>query len=173
MLCPGGFGTLDETMEVLTLIQTGKSPLVPVVLMDQPGGSYWAEALTFVRHQLQENRYILPTDLRLIRLVDSAEAAAEEIATFYGNYHSSRWLKDLFAIRMNRRLTEGALAALDERFADLCLQDGFRQVAGADAEQDEPELQTLPRLIFMFNGRDHGRLRELVDFINLPQNWAQ
>ena len=112
VLCPGGFGTLDETLEVLTLIQTGKSPLVPVVLLDEPNGSFWADALSFMRRQLEGNRYILPTDMRLMRLVDNAEDAAAEISRFYSNFHSSRWMKDRFIMRMNHTLTSAALVSV-------------------------------------------------------------
>ncbi|WP_421683935.1 LOG family protein [Stutzerimonas urumqiensis] len=170
VLCPGGFGTLDEAMEVLTLIQTGKSPLVPIVLLDEPGGTYWEEALTFIHRQLEQNRYILPSDMRLMRLVTNADEAAREIADFYRNFHSTRWLKDLFVIRMNKALSEAALAHIREHFADLCLTGSFEQQLNGETEQDEPELLPLPRLKFVFNGRDHGRLRELVDFLNEPSS---
>lgn len=172
VLCPGGFGTLDEALEVLTLVQTGKSPLVPIVLLDEPDGSYWTEALRFIREQLQERHYILPTDLQLVRLVHSAEEAGQEIARFYRNFHSTRWLKGNFLIRMNHPLNGPAVAVLDQEFADLCLNGGYQQQSYAQAEIDEPEFSALTRLAFAFNGRNHGRLRELVDFINRPQNWA-
>ncbi|MCW3149091.1 LOG family protein [Stutzerimonas stutzeri] len=172
VLCPGGFGTLDEALEVLTLIQTGKSPLVPVVLLDEPGGSFWKDALQFMRRQLEDNRYILPSDMRLVRLVYSAEEAAQEIATFYRNFHSSRWLKDRFVLRMNHPLSDAAMAHINATFADLCLSGGYEQQPCCELELDEPELQRLPRLSFAFNGRDHGRLRELTDYINETANWA-
>lgn len=172
VLCPGGFGTLDEALEVLTLIQTGKSPLVPVVLLDEPGGTFWDDVLHFMRKQLEGNRYILPSDMHLMRLVYTAEDAAKEIAQFYSNFHSSRWLKNLFVIRMNHALSKKALGHLQRAFADLCLSDGFHQQPISESEQDEPEFSHLIRLAFTFNGRDHGRLRELVDYLNLPENWA-
>ena len=173
VLCPGGFGTLDEALEVMTLVQTGKSPLVPIVLLDEPDSDYWQQFLELLRSQLQDRHYILPSDLQLMRLVHSAEEAGQEIARFYRNYHSSRWLKGLFVIRMNHPLSEAAMATLDKEFADLCLSGGFQQQPAHEKERDEPELLDLIRLAFHFNARDHGRLRELVDFINLPQNWAQ
>src|SRR5690606_8668093 len=82
VLCPGGFGTLDEALEVLTLIQTGKSPLVPIVLLDAPGAGFWQGALDFFKTQLEANHYILPNDMKLLRLVYSAEEAVEEINQF-------------------------------------------------------------------------------------------
>jgi uncharacterized protein (TIGR00730 family) len=173
VLCPGGFGTLEDARAVLTLIQTGKSPLVPVVLLDQPGGRYWEQGLQFIEEQLADNHYILPSDMNLMRLVYSVEDAVEEIARFYSNFHSSRWLKDNFVIRLNHRLNEQALAHLHEAFSDLCLRDGFHQQPYSELEQDEPEFTKLTRLAFAFNGRDHGRLRELVNYINLPENWVE
>ncbi|WP_397449408.1 LOG family protein [Pseudomonas sp. NA-150] len=173
VLCPGGFGTLDEALEVLTLIQTGKSPLVPVVLLDAPGGSFWQEALNFIKNQLEENRYILPSDMKLMRLVYSAEEAVEEINRFYDNFHSTRWLKNMFVIRMHQALNERALEQLQKTFADLCLSDSFHQHMYQGEEHDEAQFSHLTRLAFAFNGRDNGRLRELIDFINLPENRVQ
>ncbi|MBP8202449.1 MAG: LOG family protein [Pseudomonas sp.] len=172
VLCPGGFGTLDEALEVLTLIQTGKSPLVPVVLLDQPGGSFWTSALAFIREHLQDSGYILPSDMHLVRLVHSAEEAAEEIAQFYRNYHSSRWLKEAFVVRLNHALSEAAVQQLNNEFRDLCKHGDFQQQARCESEKDEPELCDLTRLAFAFNGRSHGRLRELLDVVNQPHNWA-
>lgn len=173
VLCPGGFGTLDEGLEVLTLIQTGKSPLVPVILLDAPGGSFWQDALDFIRKQLEGNRYILPSDMKLLKLVYGADAAVEEINQFYSNYHSSRWLKSLFVIRMHNSLNEAALAHIQEAFKDLCLSGSFHQHAYNGEEHDEPQFSHLARLAFTFNARDQGRLRELVDYINLSENWAK
>ncbi|HLA30047.1 MAG TPA: LOG family protein [Pseudomonas sp.] len=172
VLCPGGFGTLDEALEVLTLIQTGKSPLVPVVLLDQPGGTFWKSALEFIAEQLQGNGYILPSDMHLVSLVYSVEEAAEAIAQFYRNYHSSRWIKDRFVIRINYALSDKALQQLNGEFRDLCNSGDFQQQAYCESERDEPELCHLTRLAFAFNGRDHGRLRELLDLINQAQNWV-
>lgn len=173
VLCPGGFGTLDEALEVLTLIQTGKSPLVPVVLLDSPGGTFWQDALNFMSRQLEENRYILPSDMKLLHLVTSAEDAVEEINQFYRNYHSSRWLKNQFVIRMHHPLSEAALLDLQEGFADLRLTGKYQQQADSNVEREEGNFSHLTRLTFAFNGRDQGRLRELVDFINLSENWAK
>ncbi|WP_213876834.1 LOG family protein [Pseudomonas sp. dw_358] len=171
VLCPGGFGTLDEALEVLTLIQTGKSPLVPVVLLDTPDGRFWHDALTFIRNQLEAHRYILPSDLKLLRLVDSAEAAVEEINRFYSNFHSSRWLDNLFVIRMHHALSSATLDRLQTEFADIKLSGDFQQHAGNSEALDDPHFVHLDKLTFVFNGRHHGRLRELVDCINEAGNW--
>ena len=171
VLCPGGFGTLDEALEVLTLIQTGKSPLVPVVLLDAPGGSFWQDALNFISKQLEANRYILPSDLKLLRLVYTADEAVDEINRFYANFHSSRWLKNQFVIRLHHPLRADALAHVQTQFADLCLSGDFHQQAPDEESHEEPHFSHLTRLAFTFNGRHHGRLRELIDYLNMPQHW--
>lgn len=171
VLCPGGFGTLDEALEVLTLIQTGKSPLVPVVLLDQEGGTYWDKALAFMREELVDKNYISASDLRLMRQVRTPKEAGEEIERFYLNFHSTRWFRDSFVMRMNHPLNEVAMVTLHKEFLDLCESGHFTQVPYCPETHNEPEFCKQYRLEFIFNGRDHGRLRELVDFINLPQNW--
>ena len=170
VLCPGGFGTLDEALEVLTLVQTGKSPLVPIVLLDNHGGTFWQSALDFIKSQLEDNRYILPADMKLMRLVYSADEAVQEINQFYHNYHSSRWLKNQFVIRMHRPLTEQALSQVRETFADLCVSEDFHQHRYEGEEHDEAQFSHLTCLAFTFTGRNQGRLRELVDYINLEEN---
>lgn len=173
VLCPGGFGTLDEALEVLTLVQTGKSPLVPILLLDEPGGTYWEGLEAFIRDEMEAKRYILPTDLRLIRRVTDPQSAVDEIERFYANYHSSRWLNRLFILRLRHGLNEVALAALGEHFGDLLTSGTFEQHDLANSPtQDEPELGHLVRLSFHFTGRAYGRLRELVDFVNHPEHWA-
>jgi uncharacterized protein (TIGR00730 family) len=172
VLCPGGFGTLDEALEVLTLIQTGKSPLVPIVLLDAPAGTFWEGALSFIRNELEANRYILPSDMNLLKLVYSADEAVAEINQFYSNFHSSRWLKNTFVIRMHHALSEQALAQVQETFADLRLSDDFHQHSYQE-EHDEAQFSHLTRLAFKFTGRNHGRLRALVNFINQSEHWVK
>ncbi|WP_296264946.1 TIGR00730 family Rossman fold protein [Pseudomonas sp. UBA6562] len=173
VLCPGGFGTLDEALEVLTLIQTGKSPLVPVVLLDSPDGTFWRDCLDFLSKQLKDNRYILPNDLNLMKLVARPEEAVDEIERFYANYHSSRWLERDFMIRMRHPLSETALDELGEAFGDLNVGGGYRQASDSPVGHESEDYGHLTRLTFAFPGRDQGRLRALVDFINRTENWAQ
>ena len=110
--------------------------------------------------------------MKLVSLVYSAEEAVEQINQFYSNFHSSRWLKRQFVIRMHHKLSDQALEHMQEAFADLCLSDQFHQHAYSGEEQDEAQYSHLVRLAFAFNARTHGRLRELIDYINLPENWA-
>lgn len=170
ILCPGGFGTLDEALEVLTLVQTGKSPMVPIILLDQPGGQYWQAFLQFVRSQLADNHYIKPDDINLLTPCASPAQAMQVVLDFYSNYHSSRRVDDLFMLRLNQPLNDHALAQLDARFGHICKSGGFVQQGVCEMEQDEPELGALTRLCFDFNERDQGSLRGLIDFVNRPEN---
>lgn len=169
ILCPGGFGTLDETLEVLTLIQTGKSPMVPIVLLDVADGTYWEGLLRFFREQLSDHGYIHESDFNLMKLAHSPHDAMQEILRFYSNYHSARWSNGRYLLRMRRTLTEQAMTQIGQEFSALSRDGDFRQEVCASGEED-PELSTLPRLSFPFNGRDHGRLRALIDFINREKN---
>lgn len=170
VLCPGGFGTFDEAFEVLTLIQTGKTPIVPVIMLETPDSFYWKEALEYLNNQLKAQAYILPSDMHLIKLVHTPEEATQEIVTFYSNYNSSRWFKDTFAIRMNSPLTAQALAYINKQFADLCLEGEFIQQSYQEHFRED-EFNNLTYLLFTFTGKQYGRLRELIDYINLSENW--
>lgn len=172
VLCPGGFGTFDEAFEVLTLIQTGKTPIVPVIMLETPESTYWKEALIYLTTQLKDQAYILPSDMNLIRLVHTAEEATQEIVTFYSNYNSSRWFKDTFAIRMNFALQADSLAFINEQFADLCLEGEFIHQAYQEHFRED-EFNNLYYLLFAFTGKQQGRLRELIDYINLSANWQK
>lgn len=176
VLCPGGFGTQDEAWEVLTLIQTGKSPLVPVVLLEINGGNYWEKTLQFMQSEMVDNGYILPEDMGLVRLVHTPEEAVQEITHFYCNYHSTRWYRGRFVIRIRHELTDEAMATLNQKFASLCsknCKEGIRQVPYCEKTHREPEFCKLFRLEFSFNARDFGRLRQMVDFINQQENWKK
>ncbi len=163
---PGGFGTQDETFELLTLIQTGKSPLVPVILMDVPGGSYWQRWQEFVSTQMAGRGRISAHDLRLVHVAERAEDAAREIARFYHNFHSMRWVGNELRLRYARALPEPVVQRLNREFADLLETGDFAQVTAHSSERDEIELVDLFRIAFRFNHRDYGRLRQLIDVIN-------
>ena len=165
-LFPGGFGTLDEGFEVLTLVQTGKSVPMPIVFVDRPGGTYWKGWMDYAQEHLLGRGFINPADLRLFKVTDSKEEAIREITHFYSNYHSVRTIRDDLAIRLQRKPTEAQLAAIEKEFGDLSMGGGFRVTGPLSLEQDEPTLDHLHRLVFRFNRRDHGRLRILIDHLN-------
>ncbi len=165
-LLPGGFGTLDEGLEVLTLVQTGKHYVVPIVFLDEPGGDYWSDFHGFVERKLLGRGMISPTDLALYRVTDRVEEAVEETLGFYRNYHSMRYVKRELVLRLHEPLSEEKLDAVNTRFADILLEGRFRAGEALPEELDDPDLARLPRLIFAFNRRDFGRLRQLIDLIN-------
>jgi uncharacterized protein (TIGR00730 family) len=161
---PGGFGTGDEVFESLTLIQTGKAEIVPVVLVDAPGGQYWSRWLEFVKGQMVETGMISPDDLTLFRVTDRVEEAAEEIQRFYHVFHSYRFVGDNLAVRLRRELPAAMVAEISLRFSDI-LKGPAEQVPRAlDAERGE--FEELPRLLLPFNRSGFSRLRQLIDFLN-------
>ena len=165
-LFPGGFGTHDEGFEALTLLQTGKSAPQPVVCLQAPGCDYWHEWRRFIAAQLQDRRLINGEDLSLFRVVESAESAVDEITRFYRVYHSLRFVDRTLVMRLTQRLTDDRMALLEKDFADLLEDGAFEQRAALPAEADEPALRDLPRLVFRYNRRSAGRLRQLIDCLN-------
>lgn len=165
-LFPGGFGTLDEGFEVLTLVQTGKSVPIPIVLIDYPGGNYWATWEDYVNKQLLGRGLISPDDRRLYKITTSVEEAVREVRHFYDNYHSLRYARDELILRLQRPPSETQLAEISEQFRGITLRGGFRVTEALPVERDEPTLAHLARLVFSFNRRDHGKLRMLIDHLN-------
>lgn len=165
VLFPGGFGTQDEGFEALTLIQTGKAEPIPVVLCDEPGGTYWQHWRTWLKAELLGNGMINPEDLKLFLLTDDMEEAAQEILHYYRRYHSSRYVFDELVFRMNMALSTGDVARLNQDFPDIVAEGRIRQVQEALPEE-EGEHAELPRLVFQFNRKSLGRLRCLINAIN-------
>ncbi len=165
-LLPGGFGTLDEGLEVLTLLQTGKRDLVPVVFLDAPGESFWSDWDEFVRKRLLKEGMISPDDLSLYKLTDSADCAVEEILNFYRVFHSMRYVKDLLVFRLKEKISDSLLDQINTNFSDILSSGQFTLDEALPEEKDEPDLGNLPRLVFHFNRRSLGRLRQLVDELN-------
>lgn len=165
-LFPGGFGTLDEGYEALTLMQTGKSRIMPLVLIDAPGGTYWKRWDEQIRQTTMRNRFISPDDLHLYNLTDSADEAVRLITGFYRNYHSMRFVGKLLVIRLSRLPSPASLRQLNRQFADI-IEGKPLQVTGPlpEEQQDNQELDR-PRIAFGFNRRDYGRLRQLIDELN-------
>jgi uncharacterized protein (TIGR00730 family) len=163
---PGGFGTLDEAMEVITLLQTGKRELIPVVLLNAPGDTYWEQLHAFVRDQLLARRMIAPDDLALYRITDSCADAVDEVLGFFRVYQGMRYVKRQLVLRLYRELTPSTIADINDQFADLLAEGRFVQRGALPEEQDEPELAALPRLVFAFNRRSYGRLRLLINRLN-------
>ncbi len=165
-LFPGGFGTMDEAFEILTLIQTGKGDLVPIVCLQAPGSDYWDRWLDFVAGQLLPRGLISESDLSLFKIFDHEEPAVQEIQNFYRNFHSLRFVNDRLVVRTRESLAPLQLIEAQEQFQDLCMDGTFSQVQAFPQEQDEPEALHLPRLAFHYHRRDAGRLRQFIDWLN-------
>ena len=168
VLFPGGFGTHDEAFEALTLVQTGKSHIFPIVLVDEPGGTYWKEWQRFIESQLLERGYISPADRFLYKVTDSVAEAVQVVTGFYRVYHSMRYVRGDLVLRLQSRLTDKTMAKIGHDFADILLGGTFEQSDALPEEKNEPTLAHLPRLKFHFDRHAIGRLRQLIDTINTP-----
>ena len=165
-LLPGGFGTMDEAFEVLTLMQTGKTRIVPVVLLDRPRGKYWETWMQFLSKRLLKFGFISEEDLAFFKIKHNARDAAEEITQFYKVFHSARWVGTRFVIRLNRSLSNEALVNLNNSFKDILRTGEIVQRVAPGKENDELETLDLPRLIFTPVRSRFGRFRQLMDAIN-------
>ncbi|NGX57969.1 MAG: hypothetical protein K940chlam3_00870 [Chlamydiae bacterium] len=160
---PGGFGTMDELFEVLTLIQTGKSGIVPLVLLEGAGGTYWDTWLQYVEANLIGNKTINAEDKNLFYQAPTVEDAVDHIQKFYSRYHSSRYVKDLFVIRMLSPLTSEQVESLNAQYSMIIKSGKIEQGTALPQEDDALEL---PRLIFHFTGHNFATLRQMIDQIN-------
>jgi len=161
---PGGFGTADEAFEALTLVQTGKSPVLPLVMLDEPGGTYWSSFQEFIQREMVGRGMVSPNDPGLFRITDDVERAAAEIEGFYRVYHSQRYVRDSLVIRLRRSLSAERLAELNARFGEILLAPADQAPGPLPPEGDE--FADLPRLVLPFNRADFARLRLLIDFVN-------
>jgi uncharacterized protein (TIGR00730 family) len=165
-LFPGGFGTHDEALESLTLIQTGKGEILPVVFLDAPGGSYWRAWEDYLHSHLHARGLIDEQDLSLFKITDDVDEAVAEILNFYSNYHSSRYVGEHLVLRVRHVPDAEALDALNAEFGDI-VTSGVIETRGPLPEEGD-DVPHLPRVTLRFNRRDRGRLRRLVDHLNEP-----
>ena len=165
-LFPGGFGTLDEGFETLTLLQTGKTDPRPIVFVETPKKPFWKPLLNFFDRQLIHERMISEDDRSIYDVAATAEEAAEQVLRFYSMYHSLRYVGDELIIRLNRALPADAPAQLTKQFSDILAKGAIVQGRPVLGEADEPELSHLPRLVMHFNRQRFGRLIQLIHSIN-------
>jgi hypothetical protein len=166
VLFPGGFGTMDEGYEAITLMQTGKSQLMPLVLVDKPGGTYWKTWDKNIREHLLRDKLISPNDLNLYQITDNADEAVKIVSRFYRNFNSTRFVKDQFIIRLKNAPSPSALAALNEDFADIIVEGKIEILKPTADEIADNDRLDLVRIGFNFNRKDYGRVRQLIDVLN-------
>ena len=165
-LFPGGFGTMNETFEILTLMQTGKARIIPVVMLEAPGGNYWQTWMQFMTDHLSKFGFLSPEDLSFFTIMGTVDEAVAEILHFYAVYHSARWVGQELVIRLNRRLPNKVVVDLNKQFSDIVRMGEIVQGSALRQEKNEPEIWELPRLIVTPHRRNFGRLRQLIDAIN-------
>jgi hypothetical protein len=165
-ILPGGFGTLDEAFELITLIQTGKSDLHPIVLMEAPGTEYWGPLIDFVRTYLLGNGMIADSDMSLFLHTNDPEEACQHILRFYSNYHSQRYTAGRLILRLRQAPNDAELAELNEEFADIVVEGEIERTEPNSAEVEDDDALDKERITFHFDRRQFGRLRQLVDRLN-------
>jgi len=164
---PGGYGTLDEAFELLTLSQTGKAMPAPIVMLEVPGGTYWRAWEEWVHAEVEARHLIGPTDRHIYLITDDVAEAAREILWFYRNYHSLRFVGDTLVIRLQVRPSDAEIAALSEEFCDLCTTGGISALDGPlPAEARNGDVTDLPRIALRFDRVSYARLRLLIDALN-------
>ena len=166
IVLPGGFGTLDETFELLTLIQTGKAEPSPIVLLEVEGGTYWHEFEEFVRQEVGSRGLISDDDCVLYRITDDAQAAVDEITGFYRNYHSRRFVGDVLVMRLRAEPTDDEIERLNAEFADIVTKGRIERTRPLAPEVSGRDHLDLARVAFRFDRMHHGRLRSLIDALN-------
>lgn len=165
-LFPGGFGTLDEAFELLTLIQTGKSYPAPIVLLDHPDSTYWSGWQEFVTNELLDAGMIAPADLDLFFHTHDAAEAVEHLCSFYSCYHSLRYVGKRLVLRLRSALSEKELATLNLEFADIIIDGEMEMIETTDAERRDNDHVELSRIAFRFDNRSFARLIVLIRRIN-------
>lgn len=167
---PGGFGTLDEMFELLTLSQTGKGNPVPIVVLDLPNDPFWGDLDSFIKKTLLPRKLVSEQDLALYRICSSVDEAVAEIDRFYSTYNSMRFVGKRLVLRLNRPISDAQLSKLNDDFSDICLNSSIERITATKAEIDNNDIPDNPRLAFQFARRDFGRLRQLIDAVNANEN---
>jgi uncharacterized protein (TIGR00730 family) len=165
-LFPGGFGTQDECFETLTLVQTGKHELMPIVCVDSPENDYWRKWRRYIQDELLSEGLISPEDLSLFTVTTSVDAAIDEILLFFRAYHSMRFVRGQLILRLNLPVSDDLLTRLNDEFTDLLESGRIDRATAHRLESDEPDAVELPRLTLNFDRKKVGRLRQMIDVIN-------
>jgi uncharacterized protein (TIGR00730 family) len=166
VLLPGGYGTLDEAFELLTLLQTGKAQPAPVIMLDVPGGTYWQHWGTFVERELERPGYVSLEDDHLFAVTDDVGAAVDEILGFYRNYHSQRFVKGRLVLRLQHAPSPAALKELNSDFADIVVRGEIEVIDATPEEIADDDHVDLARIAFRFDRHGWSRLRMLIDRLN-------
>src|SRR4051812_30490254 len=169
VVLPGGFGTLDEAFELLTLEQTGKADPVPIVLLEVRGGSYWKAWERFMEDEVMRRGLVSPDDRYLYCITDDVTTATNELTGFYRNYHSRRFVNDLMVMRLHNAPTDELLETLNTEFADIVTTGRIERVDALPAERSTRDHLDLPRIALHFDRLSHGRLRQLINTLNSLQ----
>ncbi len=165
-LFPGGFGTLDEAFETLTLVQTGKTEPRPIIMVEPAGGTYWKDWQDFLINELAKRRLISDVDLALFDIVHDVDEAVKKVTDYYQTYHSMRFVGPLAVLRLHRAPSTEMVATWNSEFSDMVVEGAMETGPCLPEEKLKGEFPDLPRLVFTFNNNSYGRLHQLIQRIN-------
>ena len=168
-LFPGGFGTMDEGFECLTLMQTDKARVIPILFVDKKGGTYWDALTDFLTDHVLAQHLISPEDFSLFRKTDDLGTAVDEVLNFYRNFHSYRWVGSKLVIRLQNQLSNQAISEIKKRFADVFASSSLQISPPLEQERNEPDTLKLARLVCSQYKQNFGRLRQLIDALNTAE----
>lgn len=166
VIIPGGFGTLDEAFELITLIQTGKSDLHPVVLLEAPESDYWSHILDFITDVQMKRKMISESDMSLLLHTTSVDEACDHVMDFYSNYHSQRYAGGRLILRIRQAPSDEELEQLNSEYDDIIVEGRIDRTGPTEAEIEDQDALDYDRISFVFDRRHFGRLRQLVDELN-------
>lgn len=166
VLFPGGFGTLDEGFETLTLIQTGKTTPIPVILMDHPGGKYWKAWKEYVVDNVLARGNISEEDLDLFLLTEDIDTAVHEITHFYSSYHSLRYVGGTLYMRLQHVPDDATMEEINTKFAEIVVSGEIERCELVPQEREQPMYAGLTAIRFHFDRKSHGRLMRMIRVLN-------
>ena len=167
VVCPGGFGTQDELFEALTLVQTGKANMIPIVMIAGDGNDYWNNWAEHIHMDLLGKGMISKEDESLFHIASSPQDAVDHIMQFYRVYHSSRYVRSDYVIRLNMEITQESVELLNDSFGDILREGSILKSGPLPVEKDHLDL---PRIVVPHSRRSYGRLRQLIDMVNTCEN---
>jgi uncharacterized protein (TIGR00730 family) len=166
VLFPGGYGTMDEAFELLTLLQTGRETPKPVVVLEPRGDAYWRSFRHFLEVELLDAGLVAPEDLDLFHLTSDPADAVEHLVSFYRTYHSMRYVGGRLVLRLQHEISDADLERLNHAYADIVAVGEIERCGPAPAEVADDEHLLLPRLRFRFVNTRFARLHALVRDLN-------
>ena len=166
VMFPGGYGTMDETFELLTLLQTGREVPAPIVLFEPEGDAYWRSFRHFLEVELLDSGLIRRDDLDLFHITSDVDDAIEHLTAFYRVFDSIRYVGGRLVLRLTKDLDDDQIEQLNEAFADIVASGRIERTGPATAEIADDDVVDKARIRFRFINNEYARLHAMIRTIN-------